>query len=610
MFPEDDDPDTALAPQQPVFYTSPVVSDTWLFWLLGWLIKLGLLIAILVIAIVCCNRILKRIDSLGDTVSEGDAEILEQIGVLQNATECCNGFEYDVVVVGSGPAGSAAVYWLWANTNYTVLLLEAGSDASNPAETQNFVGVDPSITANNGQVLSTRTDLFWGALGINLVAPPPYAHMVIGSTLGGGTKVNGMLEVQQSEVVAILTDAATGSTGEWSFADQQLNSAEIETFIGLNPPYPTRGTAGPQTIMETEPTVFGMQFAQAVTAFSGLPLNYDYNDGGNATGPIPGWQLSVKQNYTLRASADVELLPQALRDDPRITIQTRHRVTTVRWEGLRATGVNFVDPRGLGGCANGRAVLLATNTQNSFLLELSGVGDAALLSSIGIPVKIDNPWVGEGLLNHWGARVLFSRPLNATGLTDPSQLYPGGAFLGDPGALDDNSRHVQHILIDAGPGVGLDFFLWNRRNVTGSQHITSSSPFNTGQTVENDLISSSEGDLPFLRRVIREQIVPIMTELALIDPAYVLLTPSPSEIADDYLLDAYIKRNAGEGYNYQNTTGLGSVVDEFLQVYGAEGLFVAGSSVSPVNNDGNLQWFSRMSGWKAGKYIAAYLSSL
>lgn len=50
--------------------------------------------------------------------------------------------------------------------------------------------------------------------------------------------------------------------------------------------------------------------------------------------------------------------------------------------------------------AHKEVILAAGALSSPRLLEVSGVGDAALLKELGIPVIVDNPYVGENLQNH------------------------------------------------------------------------------------------------------------------------------------------------------------------------------------------------------------------
>jgi choline dehydrogenase-like flavoprotein len=67
----------------------------------------------------------------------------------------------------------------------------------------------------------------------------------------------------------------------------------------------------------------------------------------------------------------------------------------------RAKGVRFAH----GGVqfsafASREVIVSAGSVQSPQILELSGIGGSAVLSAAGIPVKVDNPNVGENLQDH------------------------------------------------------------------------------------------------------------------------------------------------------------------------------------------------------------------
>jgi len=85
---------------------------------------------------------------------------------------------------------------------------------------------------------------------------------------------------------------------------------------------------------------------------------------------------------------------------PNLTVTTRALVHRVRFDGNRATGVEF-SVRGTVRTANAKEVVLCGGAFNTpQLLQLSGVGDRALLEPLGIPVVHHNPAVGEHMQDH------------------------------------------------------------------------------------------------------------------------------------------------------------------------------------------------------------------
>src|SRR5581483_3087009 len=84
-----------------------------------------------------------------------------------------------------------------------------------------------------------------------------------------------------------------------------------------------------------------------------------------------------------------------------LTVRTHALVTRVLFEGRRAVGVSYTQG---GNAVNVRArrevIVSAGSIASPQLLKLSGVGPAAELRALGIPVIHDLPGVGENLQDH------------------------------------------------------------------------------------------------------------------------------------------------------------------------------------------------------------------
>lgn len=92
------------------------------------------------------------------------------------------------------------------------------------------------------------------------------------------------------------------------------------------------------------------------------------------------------------------------RSRPNLTIWTKadaEKIIFDRSDGVTATGVQVVQDGETKIVEARKDVVITAGTINSpRLLELSGVGDAKRLQSLGIDVVVDNPNVGENLQNH------------------------------------------------------------------------------------------------------------------------------------------------------------------------------------------------------------------
>lgn len=116
---------------------------------------------------------------------------------------------------------------------------------------------------------------------------------------------------------------------------------------------------------------------------------------------------------------------------PNFTILTGHRVIEILWnegsrqnlDGLVATGVRF---QACPSCpvytANitHEVLLTAGSLQSPQLLELSGVGDPAVVSAAGIPVQLALPGVGKNMQEQTKNRLIHTPHSAEFGGTGPS----------------------------------------------------------------------------------------------------------------------------------------------------------------------------------------------
>src|SRR5690606_1847574 len=100
-------------------------------------------------------------------------------------------------------------------------------------------------------------------------------------------------------------------------------------------------------------------------------------------------------------------------------VMTGARVSRIVFQNRRAEGVAFRLEGGGEQVARARAeVILAAGAIGSpQLLQVSGIGPAALLQARGIPVLHDLPGVGENLQDHLQLRMIYrvtgAKTLNA-----------------------------------------------------------------------------------------------------------------------------------------------------------------------------------------------------
>ncbi|MEU6172203.1 choline dehydrogenase [Streptantibioticus parmotrematis] len=295
---------------------------------------------------------------------------------------------YDFVIVGGGSAGSALANRLSADPGNRVLVLEAGR-SDFPWDV--FIHMPAALTFPIG---SRFYD--WGYAS----EPEPHMggrriHHARGKVLGGSSSINGMI-FQRGNPMDYERWAADPGMKTWDYAHCLPYFKRMENCLAADRDDPFRGRSGP-LVLERGPATNPLfpAFLDAVQQ-AGHPLTDDVN--GYRQEGFAAFDRNVHRGRRLSA-ARAYLHP--VMDRPNLEVRTRTLVTRVLFEGKRATGVEFRQGRGPVRRVRAGEVILCGGAINSpQLLQLSGVGNAADLSALGIEVVRDLPGVGANLQDH------------------------------------------------------------------------------------------------------------------------------------------------------------------------------------------------------------------
>jgi choline dehydrogenase len=299
---------------------------------------------------------------------------------------------YDYVIVGGGSAGSALANRLSADPANRVLVLEAGRPdyiwdvfIHMPAALPFPIGSrfydwkyesDPEPHMNGRRIYHAR-----------------------GKVLGGSSSINGMI-FQRGNPMDYERWGADPGMDTWDFAHCLPYFKRMERCMAADREDEFRGHAGP-LVLERGPAtspLFGAFFEAVQQA--GYALTDDVN-GFRQEGFAP-FDRNIRNGRRLSA-ARAYLHPVMSRAN--LDVETRAFVTKVLFDGDRAVGVEYKHFRGSVKRASADEVVLCGGAINSpQLLQLSGIGPASLLTSLGITVKHALAGVGEGLQDHYAPR--------------------------------------------------------------------------------------------------------------------------------------------------------------------------------------------------------------
>jgi choline dehydrogenase len=214
-----------------------------------------------------------------------------------------------------------------------------------------------------------------------------------GKVLGGSSSINGMI-FQRGNALDYERWGADPGMGTWDYAHCLPYFKRMESC-------PTgadewRGDAGPLKL-ERGPVanpLFGAFFEAVQQA--GHALTTDVN--GYRQEGFAAFDQSLQRGRRLSA-AGAYLHP--VMERPNLTVLTKALVTRVLMDGTLATGVEVIDPKGKRRRIEAGEVILCGGAFNSpQLLQLSGIGDADHLRSVGIDLVHHLPGVGENLQDH------------------------------------------------------------------------------------------------------------------------------------------------------------------------------------------------------------------
>ena len=301
---------------------------------------------------------------------------------------------YDYIIVGAGSAGCVLANRLSADPKNRVLLLEAGGDDRPLHNLKQFwsnmmvhTPIGFGKTLNDPKVnwlYETEEDK--GSGGRRHKWPK-------GKVLGGSSSINGLLYIR-GQAADYDGWRQMGCEG-WSYQDVLPYFRRSEHQERGDDDF--HGTGGPLNIsdMTEQHPISGALLEAAVEA--GIPRSPDIN-AAHQEG-VTWFQFTIKNGQ--RHSTAVGYLHPVM-GRPNLTVETEAQATRILFEGRKAVGVEFIQ-RGAKRTARtqGEVILAAGAVASPQLLEVSGVGQGAVIQSLGVPLVHELKGVGENLQDHF-----------------------------------------------------------------------------------------------------------------------------------------------------------------------------------------------------------------
>jgi choline dehydrogenase len=560
---------------------------------------------------------------------------------------------FDYIIIGAGTAGCLLANRLSGDATKRVLLIEAGR-----RDDYHWIHIPVGYLHCIG---NPRTDWLYNTepdAGLNGRA----LRYPRGKTLGGCSSINGMIymrgQARDYDQWAQLTGDAS-----WTW-DNSLPYFKMheDHYKGASPVHGARGVApelmqdnstpyrkilrhrnaGGEWRVEKQRLRWDVLDAFAAAAVqAGIPASDDFNQGDNEG---VGY-FEVNQKAGWRWNTAKAFLRPTCYGRPNFEMWTSAQVAKLHIEkptetgadsALRCTGAQVWNGHEMVDVTARREVILCAGSIGSpQILQLSGLGPAAVLQACGVPVVKEIPGVGENMQDHLQIRAVF-KVKNAVTLntqansllgkarigleyllkqTGPMSMAPSqlGAFTrSDPSQVHPNLEyHVQPLSLDAfgEPLHTFDAITASVCNLNPTSRGTvriKTAEFNDAPAIAPNYLST-EAD----RKVAADSLR--VTRRIVAQSALQKYQPEEYKPGVQFQSDAELAQLAGDIattiFHPVGTTKMGrqedpmAVVDARLKVHGVAGLRVVDAGVMPLITSGNTNSPTLMIAEKAAQWI-------
>ncbi|WP_350352878.1 GMC family oxidoreductase [Microbacterium sp. A8/3-1] len=482
------------------------------------------------------------------------------------------------IVVGAGTSGAIVARRL-ADAGVAVTLIEAGGYDTNPAIH------DPSRA---GELWHSAED--WDYFTV----PQAHAagrrlHLPRGKVTGGSHALNAMIWVRGAASDYDGWERAGATGWGWSEVEPVYDAIEHDLLY----------VSDDYALSPIQASII------AAAVEEGLPHNLNYN-GGVLDG-VSQQQVTIRDGRRVNTwTTYAQPIAESL------TIITGREVHSVIIEDGRARGVRLGEGSDSEEVLADEVILSAGAIGSPTILLRSGIGPAAELEALGIPVVQDSPGVGKNLHDHLLSPVIFTTarpvgpPQTGVSVTQTHLFWRSRDDLAEP---DTQPIHFSVPMWGELEPRGDDGFTLMAGLVTPHSRgaLTLSGPGLADQPDIDLAALADERDVASLAASVR-QCRRIGAQPALGEEwGAVEVYPGPE--VSDADVDDWVRRTAITYHHQVGTCRMGTdaaaVVDPRLRVHGIEGLRVIDASVMPTVPTGNTNAPAAMIGERGAEFVLA-----